>query len=167
RETITTTFDSDGILLNVPPTPTSVLLPAVTYQAGSVQLFISFSMLGLDFIIKITTCNLFYTLLSSNSIRLKNISKLSKIIVWLRHVCCRQRQKAIPDAHHVVRHLYLLVLTEVLNESEELKSSHKDIEALSKSIVTFLGEVHQPSAEAIQAKLDNLVQQQSNHFKCY
>uniref|UniRef100_A0A1A9ZET5 Uncharacterized protein n=1 Tax=Glossina pallidipes TaxID=7398 RepID=A0A1A9ZET5_GLOPL len=59
-------------------------------------------------------------------------------------------------------HLYLLVLTEVLNESEELKSSHKDIEALSKSIVTFLGEVHQPSAEAIQAKLDNLVQQQSN-----
>lgn len=50
---------------------------------------------------------------------------------------------------------------EILSESEELKSSHKDIEALSKSIVTFLREVHQPSAEAIQAKLDNLVKQQN------
>lgn len=50
---------------------------------------------------------------------------------------------------------------ELREESNELKSSHKEIEALSKSILTFLGEVHKPSAEAIQAKVDKLVEQQS------
>ncbi|XP_032294435.1 muscle-specific protein 300 kDa isoform X26 [Drosophila virilis] len=52
-------------------------------------------------------------------------------------------------------------IQELREESNELKSSHKEIEALSKSILTFLGEVHKPSAEAIQAKVDKLVEQQS------
>lgn len=55
----------------------------------------------------------------------------------------------------------LFLKQELREESNELKSSHKEIEALSKSILTFLGEVHKPSAEAIQAKVDKLVAQQS------
>ncbi|GBP02335.1 hypothetical protein EVAR_91343_1 [Eumeta japonica] len=62
-------------------------------------------------------------------------------------------RRHLEDTKHAIQ--------EILSESEELKSSHKDIEALSKSIVTFLREVHQSSAEAIQAKLDNLVKQQN------
>nr|XP_016945201.1 nesprin-1 isoform X29 [Drosophila suzukii] len=52
-------------------------------------------------------------------------------------------------------------IQELREESNQLKSSHKEIEALSKSILTFLGEVHKPSAEAIQAKVDKLVEQQA------
>ncbi|XP_070139488.1 muscle-specific protein 300 kDa isoform X14 [Drosophila kikkawai] len=52
-------------------------------------------------------------------------------------------------------------IQELREESNQLKSSYKEIEALSKSILTFLGEVHKPSAEAIQAKVDKLVEQQA------
>ncbi|CAD6999863.1 unnamed protein product [Ceratitis capitata] len=64
--------------------------------------------------------------------------------------------------YNVVDTYSLPGVPEILAESEELKSSHKEIEALSKSIVTFLGEVHQPTSQALQAKVDNLVQQQTN-----
>ncbi|KAL5279677.1 hypothetical protein ACFFRR_003964 [Megaselia abdita] len=54
------------------------------------------------------------------------------------------------------------VIQEILGESEDLKSSHKEAETLSKSIVAFLGEGHKSSVEAILAKVDNLA---SKHKK--
>lgn len=50
-------------------------------------------------------------------------------------------------------------LQELQQEIEQLKSSYQEVTLLSKSIISFLSEVHKPSAEAIQAKLDQLDKQ--------
>lgn len=50
-------------------------------------------------------------------------------------------------------------LQELITETEQLKSTYQEVAVLSKSIISFLTGVHKPSAEAIQAKLDQLDQQ--------
>lgn len=55
--------------------------------------------------------------------------------------------------------LFRNYLQELLTETEQLKSSYQEVTTLSKSVISFLSGVHKPSAEAIQAKIDQLDKQ--------
>lgn len=56
--------------------------------------------------------------------------------------------------------IYFLFSTqELLTETENLKPTYKEVTSLSKPIIEFLGEVHQSSALALQARLDKLTEQ--------